>query len=213
MFNRSMEKLFVAAIAIATMSGCAWLTDYQYVPPGTASQAKPAVAAPKPEPAAIRMAEEKAAVPAVNNDDIYLIEHEGRLYVFDDVAVYQSFMQHGETAFRLVRIGAGPGGATLVFGLRDEDKAKTSGIASVDMYEGRLAGAETFYAEVLHDGRFYVFSEWNDLVAFQQTRSSDLRYTEIGAGPDGRTVVYVLNEENKTERPDALIARFHSVHS
>ena len=149
----------------------------------------------------------------LNNDDVYLVEHEGRLYVFDDEAVYRSFMSHGETAYRLVRVGEGPAGSTLVFGLRDEDKEKRSGIAAVDMYDGRLAGAtDGFYAEVLHEGRFYVFSEWNDLVNFQQTRIADLRYTEIGAGPAGRTVVYVLNEANKENKPLALITRFKRIH-
>lgn len=206
MFARQTVKLLTLGVALTVASGCAWLTDYKYVPPGEQT-GEPVAKAQKPA-----VAEKPAAVAVVNNDDIYLIEHEGRLYVFDDEQVYADFMQHGETPFRLVRIGAGPGGATIVFGLRDEDKAKTSGIASADMYDGRLAGAEDFYAEVLHDGRFYVFGEWNDLVSFQQTRSADLRFTEIGAGPDGRTVVYVLNENNKTNRPVALIERFHRIH-
>ncbi|GEM_PF-496674 len=198
-----------ALLAVVTvMPGCAWLTDYKYVPPGQekASQSK---AVSKPQPLA-----EKPMAPAVNNDDVYLVEHENRLYVFDDEQVYASFMEHEETPYRLVRIGDGPNGSTLVFGLRDEDKAKSSGIASVDMYDGRLAGAaQGFYAEVLHDNRFYVFSEWNDLVNFQQTRTADLRFTEIGAGPGGRTVVYVLNEDNKKDRPVALIERFHRIHN
>lgn len=203
-------KLLVAGAAISILSGCAWLTDYKYVPPGQAAakaESKPAKAPEKlAAPAPV------TAAPAVNNDDVYLVEHEGRLYVFDDEQIYASFMQHGETAYRLVRVGAGPGGSTIVFGLRDEDKAKQSGIASVDMYDGRLAGAADFYAEVLHDGRFYVFSEWDDLVNFQHTRTADLRFTEIGAGPGGRTVIYVLNESNKTERPVAQIERFHRIH-
>lgn len=207
----STFKWVMTTVAVTTVCGCAWLTDYQYVPPGE-NKPEPTVSRQESKPAMSAPLVETSKVAAVNNDDVYLVEHEGRLYVFDDEQVYVSFLAHGETAYRLVRIGDGPGGSTLVFGLRDEDKAKTSGIASVDMYDGRLVGAEDFYAEVLHDGRFYVFSEWNDLVAFQKTRSADLRFTEIGAGPDGRTVVYVLNEDNKTVRPDALIERFHRIH-
>ena len=211
MFTQKSFKALAIAMVAVSFTGCAWLTDYQYVPPGEEAKAAPAE---KPAKLAVKEAEPAPAAPAVNNDDVYLIEHEGRLYVFDDEKIYASFMQHGETAYRLVRIGAGPGGATLVFGLRDEDKAKQTGIASVDMYEGRLAGAaENFFAIVLHDNRFYVFSEWNDLVSFQQTRSADLRFTEIGAGPGGRTVVYVLNEGNKKDRPVALIERFHGIHN
>lgn len=206
-----MLRIIPLLAALAMASGCAWLTDYQYQPPGsdkpeTVAKAQPAPASAEPEP-------EQPASNGPNNDDVYLIEHEGRLYVFDDEAIYQSFMAHGETAYRLVRVGEGPGGSTLVFGLRDEDKEKREGIAAVDMYDGRLAGAaEGFYAEVLHDGRFYVFSEWADLVAFQRTRIADLRYTEIGAGPGGRTVVYVLNNDNKKAKPVELIARFKRIH-
>ncbi|MDX1497495.1 MAG: hypothetical protein R3352_08070 [Salinisphaeraceae bacterium] len=208
-----MTRILSLLAVLALAPGCAWLTDYKYEEPGkkapakaeSKSEAAPLAAASMPEPA--------PAESTLNNEDIYLIEHEGRLYVFDDEAVYQSFMSHGETAYRLVRVGEGPGGSTLVFGLRDEDKEKREGIAAVDMYDGRLAGAaEGFYAEVLHDGRFYVFSEWDDLVAFQRTRIADLRYTEIGAGPGGRTVVYVLNESNKKEKPLSQVARFKRIH-
>lgn len=202
----------LALLAVATaMPGCAWLTDYQYVPPGESAQK----GAPDNSPRQLATAkrEKPANSQTVNNDDIYLIEHEGRLYVFDDEQVYANFMEHGETPYRLVRIGDGPGGATVVFGLREEDKSKSSGIASVDMYDGRLAGSRDFYAEVLHDNRFYVFSDWNNLVDFQYTREANLRYTEIGAGPGGRTVVYVLNENNKKERPVTQIERFHRIHN
>lgn len=207
-----MTRVFALLAVMATAPGCAWLTDYKYEPPGKTPETKsapaPAELASKPAPQPEPVVEE-----SLNNEDVYLVEHEGRLYVFDDEAVYKSFMLHGETAYRLVRIGEGPAGSTLVFGLRDEDKAKREGIAAVDMYDGRLAGAaEGFYAEVLHDGRFYVFSEWADLVNFQRTRIADLRYTEIGAGPGGRTVVYVLNETNKKEKPIDLIARFKRIH-
>lgn len=204
-----MLRIITLLAALAMASGCAWLTDYQYQPPGSDKPEPVAKAQPAPAAAGPDMAEGNT----VNNDDVYLIEHEGRLYVFDDEAVYQSFMAHGETAYRLVRVGEGPGGSTLVFGLRGEDKEKREGIAAVDMYDGRLAGAaEGFYAEVLHDGRFYVFSEWQDLVNFQRTRIADLRYTEIGAGPGGRTVVYVLNQDNKKDKPMEQIARFKRIH-
>ncbi len=58
----------------------------------------------------------------VNNDDLYEVEHEGRYYVFDDLWVYRDFLELGETPYRNTRIGAGPNGQTLVFGLRKRDK-------------------------------------------------------------------------------------------
>lgn len=207
-----MFRLIFLSMVLSLSAGCAWLTDYQYQPAGEAPVKAAPVAQAAPAPAPVVTAA-PVAEPSINNDDVYLIEHEGRYYVFDDEAVYKSFMQNGETAYRLVRIGEGPAGSTLVFGLRDADKAKSEGIAAVDMYDGRLAGAsEGFYAEVLYDERFYVFSEWNDLVNFQRTHIADLRYTEIGAGPAGRTVVYVLNDSNKKDKPVALIERFKRIH-
>ena len=65
---------------------------------------------------------------------------------------------------------------------------------------------------MLYDGRFYVFDRWEDLQAFKATWEAPYRFTEIGAGPANRTVVYVLNDDNKTRRPEALMARFRSRH-
>jgi hypothetical protein len=35
-----------------------------------------------------------------------------------------------------------------------------------------------------------------------------LRYTDIAAGPNGETVVYALNGENKKKKPVELMAKF-----
>lgn len=148
-----------------------------------------------------------------NNDDYYEVYHEGRLYVFDDAATYLSFLDVGETAFRKVRIGAGPHGETVVFGLTGADKKKSEGIASIDMYDGKLVPADDFYGEVHMDGRIYVFYDWKELQAFKQTGEAAYRFTEIGAGPRAETVVYVLSKEKKKVRPVATIARFTALHA
>lgn len=149
----------------------------------------------------------------MNNDDYYEVDHEGRLYVFDDAAVYKSFLEVGETAYRKVRIGAGPNGETLVFGLTSKDKKKSSGIASIDMYDGKLAVADDFYGEIHHEGRIYVFTEWADLQSFKAVGEAVFRYTMIGEGPKGETVVIVLNKANKKKHPEAQIAAFKAMHS
>jgi len=154
-----------------------------------------------------------SAQQSLNNDDYYQVAHEGRLYIFDDVATYKSFLEVGETAYRKVRIGAGPEGETIVFGLTSADKKKSSGIASIDMYDGKLAGAETFYGEAHAEGRIYVFSTWADIQAFNQVGEAPYRFTTIGAGPKGETVVYVLNKSNKKKQPTALIAAFKAMHN
>ncbi|MCW8827322.1 MAG: hypothetical protein OQK78_12960 [Gammaproteobacteria bacterium] len=149
----------------------------------------------------------------LNNDDFYEVHHEGRIYIFDDAKTYKSYLDVGETAFRKVYIGEGPKGETLVFGLTKADKKKSSGIASIDMYHGKMAGAEKFYGEMMVEGRIYVFSTWKDLTAFKQVGEAPYRFTDIGAGPEGKTVVYVLNKANKKKRPDSLISQFKNMHN
>ncbi|GAB6043635.1 hypothetical protein [Endothiovibrio diazotrophicus] len=153
--------------------------------------------------------EETAKAAPLNNDDYYEVHHEGRIYVFDDAGVYKEYLSVGETPFRKVRIGVGPHGETVVFGLHKHDKKKMEGIASVDMFDGKIDGAQDgFYAEIRSEGRIYVFDNWDDVKSFRQVGEAPYRYTDIGAGPNGETVVYVLNKHNKKHRPDALIARF-----
>lgn len=199
---RSRPLLVTAplAFAVSACSGLLWYPeDHQTAAPVSAATAPAPVVAQAPT--------------SRNNDDYYEAHHEGRLYVFDDFATYRDFLNLGETPYRLTRIGAGPKGQTVVFGLTPEDKKKRSGVAAVAMFDGQMQGAETgFYAEVFHDNRFHVFDRWADLQAFRQTGEAALRYTDIGAGPGGRTVIYVLNSDNKQQRPDGLIAEFRARH-
>jgi len=154
-----------------------------------------------------------SAGPHYNVNDYYQVYKEGRIYVFDDYQTYSSFNQVGETAYRLTRIGAGPKGETVVFGLQNKDKKMSSGIGSVDLYDGKTeASTDGFYGEVVKDGRIHVFSEWADLKSFLEIGEVPYRYTQIGSGPKGETVVYVLNKSNKKKKPDALIAEFESKH-
>lgn len=154
----------------------------------------------------------EAAAPTAATDDYYEVHHEGRIYVFDDADAYREFLSLDETPFRKVRIGAGPQGETVVFGLTNAEKKMREGIPSVDLFDGKLEPAQPFYGEIQKDGRIYVFSEWKDMVSTRSTGEAALRYTDIGGGPGGKTVVYVLNEENKKHRPDGLIARFSAFH-
>ena len=156
-------------------------------------------------------AEEVKAAVELNNQDLYEVHHEGRIYVFDDHATYQEFLEVGETSFRKVFIGEGPKGETIVFGLTNEDKKKTSGIASMDMYHGKLAGADVFYGEMRVEGRIYVFSSLEEMTTARTVGEVPLRYTDIGSGPNGETVVYALNGDNKKVKPVAMIAAFRQM--
>ena len=106
--------------------------------------------------------------PHYNVNDYYEIEVDGRLYIFDDLKTYQSFLVVGETAYRLTRIGAAPNGETVVFGLQEKDKKVLSGLGGVDLFDGKAEGVATgFYGEIHTGGRIYVFSEWADLASFK----------------------------------------------
>lgn len=153
------------------------------------------------------------AAPHYNVNDYYEVEVEGRLYIFDDLKTYRSFLEVGETAYRLTRIGAGPKGETVVFGLRKQDKKMRSGLGGVDLFDGKAEGMKVgFYGEIYTGGRTYVFSEWTDLASFKSVGEAPYRFTDIGAGPRGETVVYVLNKKNKKRHPTALINAFKKVH-
>ncbi len=159
------------------------------------------------------MSQSALAEPHYNVDDYYQVTDDGRIYIFDDYKTYDSFNQLGETSFRLTRIGAGPNGETVVFGLTKKDKKMRSGLGGVDMYDGKAEGiADGFYGEVVDEGRLYVFSQWADLKSFLAVGEAPYRFTQIGAGPKGETVVFVLNKSNKKKKPVALIAEFDKKH-
>ena len=153
-----------------------------------------------------------APAPTLNNQDLYEVDHDGRHYVFDDFAVYQEFLSVGETSYRKVFIGEGPKGKSLVFGLRSEDKKKLEGLAGVSMYKGEMPAADDFDGEMRgEDGRLYVFSRLEDMEAVRNTGEAAFRLTQIGSGPQGQTVVFVLNDSNKKVYPTALVERFNAM--
>ncbi|HEY9147854.1 MAG TPA: hypothetical protein VIQ22_02495 [Gammaproteobacteria bacterium] len=156
---------------------------------------------------------QEEAAASHNNEDYYEVHAEGRIHVFDDAPTYLSFLSVGETAFRKVRIGDGPKGETVVFGLTAEDKKKSEGIAGIDMFDGKLQGGEPFYGEIVNEGRINVFNNWQEMQVYKQTGEAAYRYTDIGSGPKGETVVYVLTKEEKKHRPDATIAKFRQMRS
>lgn len=147
-----------------------------------------------------------------NNDDYYEFEHEGRLYVLTDAKDYVSFRQTGELPYSTKKIGAGPGGKTIVYGLvKNETKIlekdpRAQGAAQ-KMYEGTLSGLpKGFYAVVVRDDAAYVFSSWSDLQAFRGSGAAQ-GYTESD-GPEGRKVVYV-NAASKPAEESGRFARLY----
>jgi len=138
---------------------------------------------------------------------IYEVHHDGRIHIFYDKKLYKEFMSLGETPYRFTKIGAGPNGETLVFGLTKKDKKMKKSIPAIDLYDGK-AKPDAFYAEMYKHGRIYVFSNFKDMNPVRAFGHPNYMYSQIGAGPKGETIVFVLNKKTKKKRPDALIAEF-----
>ncbi len=138
---------------------------------------------------------------------LYEVHKDGRIYLFYDTHSYHDFKQTGHVNYMFSRIGAGPKGETLVFGLTGKDKKKRSGIPSVMIYDGEHKPT-SFYGEAILEGRIYVFDDYREMQTFRQTGEAAYRFTDIGSGPNGETVVFVLTKQNKKKRPDALVKEF-----
>lgn len=198
-----MKRVHFAAVAVMTsvaMSGCAT--------PGGWMGADAEKAYDK-SLAAKRMAE------TYNNDDYYEIHKGGRIYAFSDYKDYQIWLKTDEVPLVVTKIGAGPKGETVKLQLnKTEAKAmeKTVGYkgATQKMYEGELVGIESgFYAEVIRPERIWVFENGKDLHEFQKSGEVPCGITNIGAGPDGKTVVYAQNCKAAAKaKPEAAMARF-----
>ena len=167
--------------------------------------------------AAASQSSDKAAavVAAENNDDYYQVHHAGRIYAFSDFKDYQIWRQTGEVPLVVTHIGAGPNGETVKMQLnKEEAKAMETTVgfkgAAQRMFEGELLGKrDAFYGEIFGDSRVYVFEDGADLQAFQSAGHVACGITQIGAGPDGKSVVFAQSCENAAKRkPDAAMARF-----
>ncbi|MEA3404411.1 MAG: hypothetical protein U9R28_01580 [Pseudomonadota bacterium] len=192
-----MKKILVAMLASGLMVGC------------SATPEKTATVEVK----AVEKKVEVAEVKALNNEDLYVVYHDGRMNVFYDAKLYKGFMEVGETAYRKTFIGSGPKGETVMYGLTKGDKKKLTGIPSIEMMEGRLPAAENFYGEIRDEGRINVFDDWKLFQKYMSNGEVPYRLTDIGAGPKGETVVYALTKETKKKRPEALMAKFKAFYA
>lgn len=142
---------------------------------------------------------------------IFESHDEGRINQFYDYKTFASYKAVGETAYRLTRIGAGPNGETVVFGLPKADKKKGANTPAAMLWDGK-SEAGKFYGEMYKNNRIYVFNDKADMDFVRKVGEPVYMFTEIGAGPKGETVVYVLNKKNKKHKPTDLMAEFKGMH-
>lgn len=145
--------------------------------------------------------------------ELYEVHQDGLIYVFNDHKLYEEFLSSGDTLYRHTRIGAGPNTETVVFGLTKSDLKVRSNIPFIKFYDGKLKQNGKFYAEMIKHNRIYIFDQYEDMRSVRQFGHPNYLYTEIGAGPKGETVVFVLNKSNKKDRPDTLIAKYKEMNT
>ena len=164
-----------------------------------------------PAPAAVTTSQ--AAPAAAGARELFVVlPEDGRIYAFGDTKNYFQYLEHAEVALTRTRIGDGPGGRTMVFGLTNDDvKANTPSLAERVM-DKKLLAAPEFHGEVFKDGRFYVFHSLKDMNDFIQYGEVALAFTDIGTGPKGASIVWVMNKESMAKgRPTATMERFKAI--
>jgi hypothetical protein len=144
-----------------------------------------------------------------NSDDYYEYHVENEIIVLADKKDVQTYLTANEIPLRVTKIGGGPNGERLVFGLvKNEAKAMEKKVGykggAQQMYEGTLEGNDKgFYAEVMKGGRYVVFGSWKDLQAYRQ--SGEAAGVSTGTTADGKPVTFT------TDNADA-IKRFKELH-
>lgn len=190
-----LATLAAGAAILLALAGCA--TDMKQ--PATTAAATPAASSMK---AATAQASEFYAV----------LPEDGRIYAFGDTKNYMSYLSHSEVPLTRTRIGAGPGGKTVVFGITADDVKKNGPSLAEQIMDGKLEAAPNFHGEAFKNGRFYVFNNLKDMMAFTAYGEVPYSFTDIGAGPKGETLVWVMNKDSYAKgRPMSTIERFRSL--
>lgn len=205
--RKSVVTVSTLLLALAALSGCASSEPKAAGKTENMPAAAPVAAAEK-APAAMKADAE------AQKQTYFLVYHEnGRIYAMTDPAIYINFMKTGEVPLTRTRIGAGPDGETVIFGITKADsKALDKTTAAEDIFDGRTKDVGAFYGEVLRNGRFHVFGEWQDFQDYLAHKEITFTFTEVGAAPGGETVIYALNSKTKKNgRPVALIEQFNQL--
>jgi hypothetical protein len=161
-----------------------------------------------------RLAEEN------NNDDYFEIHKDRRIYVLSDAREYQGWLKTHEIPLVVTRIGAGPKGETVKLALIKKEANAMEKIVGYKggaqrMFEGDLVGLEKgFYGEIHRDGKIWVFENGKDLAEFKKSAEAPCGITQPGAGPEGRTVVFVQNCKAAAKgKPEGAMEKFAKMYA
>ncbi len=169
------------------------------------------------KPEASTASEKAASVTEAPLQHFFQVYKNNRIYVFSDAKTYRQFLSHGEVVYAVTRIGVGPRGETVVMGLSKAEKdalekSKTQPVVEA-LFDEVQKPSGPFYGELRKDNRIYVFDDWSEMSKTRKSGEAAYVHTEIGIGPKGETVVFVLTKayvkDHPGQRPTALIALFH----
>lgn len=207
--KRPLSYGLASVLALGMLGGCATQSNTAKAP-----ESKPAMAA---QPAALAPTPVAMAQPATAPTQHYfLVLHEnGRIYPIADAKNYLAFLDVDELIYTRTRVGAGPDGETLVFGIEKKEADDLNKPAKAELfYDGKMDVSGPFYGEVVKDGRFLVFGTWQDFKDYLVNKEITYTFTEVGSGPKGETVIYAMNKKtSKDGRPVALIESFKQFHN
>jgi hypothetical protein len=192
-------KLITAVATAGVVAACATAPGYDPAP---------AAKVPAPAPAAA------AAAPATAAKMYYfmVMPEDGRLYLFGDPKNYLAYREHNEVPLTRTRVGAGPQGQTLVFGITNDDVKANRPSAAEMIFDKKTPLKDPFYGEVVKDGRYHVFGSAKDFQDFLAHNEITYTFSTIGEGPKGESVIYALNKDTvKQGRPTALIEQFKAL--
>lgn len=178
---------------------------------GCATQTAP-TSTPAPMPAAMAPAPSATAGPAMAKEFYVVLPADGRIYAFGDTKNYNDYKAHGEVTLTRTKIGEGPGGKTLVFGITPDDVKSNKPSLGELVMGGTLPPAADFYGEAFKGGRYFIFGNLKDMKDFVAFGEVPYSYTDIGAGPKGETLVYVMNKDSYAKgKPADRVERFKSM--
>lgn len=203
-----LSHAFAVVLTTTVLSGCATSQSTA----STQTEPKPEA---KLESGTSSAASASAATAATApTEHFFIVYHEnGRIYPIADAKNYLSFLDTDELTYTRTRIGAGPEGETIVFGIEKEEAGDLKKPAKAEsFFDGKYEPAGPFYGEIVRDGRIHVFGSWRDFKDYLVNNEITYTYTEIGVGPKGETVIYALNKNTVKEgRPVKLIEAFNKL--
>jgi len=144
---------------------------------------------------------------ALNNEDWYQVRTENELYLFDDSAVFNQFLQTGKAPYTQSLDKKDNFGRSIILALRAEDQGKDiNTLAAKRFLDINMPPAGKFYGEIREGEVIYVFSRYGEMIDMFKIGEPTFRYTVLGAGPKGERLVYSLAKEEK--KPEATIKLF-----